>query len=77
MKKNILMAMPSYTISQVNSANELPAFGAILRVPVRTREEAETYLKHGVAVFRKDIDNRSFFYVEVAVEDLAKIARKG
>lgn len=74
---NILAEMPAYTISKVTRANELPSFDRIVRIPVRTREAAEIYLKHDVAIFRKEIEGRSFCYIEVSIDELARVARKG
>lgn len=67
-----------YSISQINFTHKMPETNQhVVRVPVRTREEAEFYSKHDVTVFQMNIEGRSFCYIEVAIEDLAKVARKG
>lgn len=53
----------------------------IVRITVRTQQEAELYLSKGVAVYQEvmTISNgtkRVRHYIEVSVYDLAEIARK-
>jgi hypothetical protein len=53
----------------------------IVRITVRTQQEAELYLSKGVAVYQEvmTISNgtkRVRYYIEVSVYDIAEIARK-
>ena len=55
-------------------------FCPIIRIPIRTQQEADIYLENGVAVYREEIQVdggcRIRHYIEVSVHDLAKVARR-
>ena len=77
LKQNI---MSQTTISRVNKV-EFNHFAPIVRVPIRSEEEANIYLREGVAVYEKvrQLPNNCFhkqYFIEVSVEELAKIANK-
>ena len=66
-------------ITEVNKAEI--GFCPIIRVPIHSQIEVDEYTKQGVAIYQKEIKTpngyRSFYFVEVSVYDLAKVARKG
>ena len=53
----------------------------IIRVPIRSQAEADEYMRQGVALFEKTVKTPcreySYYFIEVSVYDLAKVARKG
>lgn len=56
-------------------------FCPIVRIPIRTQQEADIYLANGVAVYQEEIQlkdgsGRIRYYIEVSVHDLAKVARR-
>ena len=60
---------------------EIP-FTPMIRITVRSQQEAELYLSKGVALYQEELTlsdgaKRLRHYIEVSVYDLADIARKG
>lgn len=59
---------------------ELP-FHPIIRIPIRTQAEADEYMRQGVGIYEKTTKTpngkHSYYFIEVSVYDLAKVARKG
>lgn len=55
-------------------------FCPIVRIPIRTQQEADEYMRQGVAIFEKTTKNRHgecrYCFIEVNLYDLAKVARK-
>lgn len=66
------------TISKVNKV-ELP-FYPIIRIPIHNQQEADEYMQQGVAIYQKTTETEngthSYYFIEVSVYDLAKVARK-
>jgi uncharacterized lipoprotein YbaY len=59
---------------------EIP-FAPIVRIAVRSQQEAELYLSRGVALYQEEMTlpngaTRTRYYVEVSVYDIAEVARK-
>lgn len=59
---------------------EIP-FNPIVRITIRTQQEADLYLSKGAAVFQEEMElpngaKRTRWYIEVSVYDLAEVARK-
>ena len=57
-------------------------FCPIIRIVIRNQQEAELYLSKGVAVYQEDVQfpdgsTRTRYYIEVSVNDIAEVARKG
>ena len=53
----------------------------IIRIPVRTRQEADELLREGVAIYEKIAETRNggtykHYYCQVLLSDLAKVALK-
>lgn len=67
------------TINKVDKV-ELP-FYPIVRVIVHNQQEADEYLQQGVAIYEKIVETESgkhsYYFIEVSVRELAKVARKG
>lgn len=56
-------------------------FESVVRIPIRTRKEADLYLSKGVAIYHQEttLPNgaaRSYYYIEVEISALAEVARK-
>lgn len=55
-------------------------FYPIVRITIRTQQEADLYLSKGVAVYQEEIQwkdgRRIRYYIEVSAYDLAEVARK-
>lgn len=56
-------------------------FESVVRIPIRTRREADLYLSKGVAIYHQEttLPNgvaRSFYYIEVEISALAEVALK-
>lgn len=56
-------------------------FPPMMRITVRSQQEAELYLSKGVALYKEEMtfpdgSKRARCYVEVSVYDLAEVARK-
>lgn len=56
-------------------------FCPIVRIPIRTQQEADEYMRQGAAIYEKVTQTQHgehrYLFVEVNLYDLAKIARKG
>lgn len=67
------------TVTKVNKVEI--GFCPIVRVPIRNQQEADEYLRQGAAVYEKVTKTphgeRRYYFIEVCVYDLAKVARKG
>lgn len=67
------------TINKVNKVEI--GFCPIIRVPIRTQAEADEYMRQGVAIYEKTTKTPHgeyhFYFIEVSVDDLATVARKG
>lgn len=78
MKKMMQCYSAKITINKVDKINI--GFCPIIRVPVRNQMEAEEYMKQGAAIYEKIVEKEngkfSYYFIEVSVYDLAKIARK-
>lgn len=71
----------SRTISTQRVTKVNIPFEPIIRITVRTQQEAELYLSKGVALYQEELTlsdgaKRVRHYIEVRVDDLAEIARK-
>lgn len=66
------------TINKVNKV-EL-GFYPIVRIPIRNQQEADEYMRQGVAIYEKRTKTskgeHSYYFIEVNVYDLAQVARK-
>lgn len=66
------------TINRVNKVEI--GFCPIIRVPIRSQAEADEYLRQGVAIYEKTAKTPNgehhYYFVEVCLYDLAKVARK-
>ncbi len=66
------------TINKVNKVEI--GFCPIVRIPIRSQQEAEAYMQQGVAIYEKTTKTSrgvtQHYFVEVNLYDLAKVARK-
>lgn len=56
-------------------------FCPIVRIPIHTQQEADEYMRQGVAIYEKVTKTQHgehrYCFIEVNLYDLAKVARKG
>lgn len=68
---------------RINKISDIRDFNSdpVIRIPVRTRQEADTLLNEGVAIYEKIVESPNgghykHYYCEVLLSDLAKVALK-
>lgn len=66
------------TISRVSNVSI--GFCPIVRIPIHSQQEADEYMRRGVAIYEKRTQNahgeRCYYFIEVEIYELAKVAKK-